>query len=95
MNKDKINELVKLYFLHNPNMNKGIGFKIKANDIITKYANNHNMPYDEIKNCIEKNPMSQEPIWDMFYNYWFNKPKEKKSDYKDSINNSTDITDWL
>lgn len=101
MDKKEINELVKLYFLCNPQNNKGIGYRIKTNDIITSYANKHNMSYDDIKHCIESNPMCKEPIWEQFYKYWFSKnkkssiKKEEKSEYKKSINTSTDVDDWI
>lgn len=98
MEKKLIGELVKLYFQYNPQNNKGIGFRAKANDIITAYANTHGMAYEEIKDCIEKSPMCTKPIWDQFYQYWFNnknKKKVEKSDYKDSISDSTNPDDWL
>lgn len=98
LEKKDINKLVKLYFEYNPNMNKGIGYRAKANDIINLYANKHNMSYNDIKDCIEKNPMCQKPIWEMFYNYWFKKShikKEDKSEYKKSIEDSTDVNDWI
>lgn len=99
MDKKEINELVKLYFLHNPQNNKGLGYKIKANDIIKAYAEKHKMSFKDIKHCIEMSPMCQKPIWEQFYDYWFKKShinkEEKKSEYKKTINNSTNVNDWL
>lgn len=99
MDKKEIRKLVELYFEYNPHNNKGVGFRAKANDIITSYATKHKMTYGDIKHCIESKPMCQEPVWDQFFNYWFknnnNKKKEEKSEYKDSISDSTDPNDWL
>lgn len=97
-NKKVINELVKLYFDVNPNMNKGIGFRAKANDIIKSYVNIHNKSYEEIKSCIESYPMTKIPIWTQFDNYFNKKDNNKndeKSSYKNSINDSTNIDDWI
>lgn len=89
-------ELVKLYFEFNPHYNKGIGFKSKAFDIISSYADKHNKSYEDIKLCIESNPMSQKPIWQQFYDFFFKKENKKEdSSYKNSLENSTNIEDWL
>jgi hypothetical protein len=91
-----IRKLVKLYMEYNPNMNRGIGFRAKTFDIINSYANTHNKSYEDIKHCIESQPMCQKPIWDMFYNYFYkNIKEEKKSNYKESISDSTDANDWI
>ncbi len=102
MDIKNIRKLVKLYFDYNPNMNRGIGFRSKAFDIISSYVNIHNMTYEDVVDCIESQPMCRKPIWDMFYDYWFKKQnnkdinkEEKKSSYKNSINDSTDVDDWL
>lgn len=94
MERKEINELVKLYFDYNPQNNKGIGWRIKANDIITSYANFHKKSYEDIKQCIESSPMCRDAIWIQFEKF-FNKKKVEKSNYKDSINDSTDPGDWL
>lgn len=97
-NKKEINRLVKLYFECNPHMNRGLGFRIKAYDIISSYINKHNMSYSDVELCIESNKMYDGPIWDMFYNYWFNNKNNKiknKSSYKNTIGDSTDVNDWL
>ena len=94
--KEMINKLVLLYFKYNPNMDKGIGYRIKANDIISSYYYKHKMKYKDIKDCIESNPMSNIPIWELFYNYWYlNNNNNEKSNYKDSISNSTNPDDWI
>lgn len=104
MNKEEkkmIGNMVILYFMHNPKMDKGIGFRIKANEIITKYYINHNMKEEDIRHCIESQPMCQKPIWDMFYDYWFKnqsssiKNEKSKSQYKNSIGDSTNADDWI
>lgn len=95
MDRKEINQLVKLYFDFNPSMNRGIGFKSKANDIITSYANKLNKNFEEIKECIESSPDCQFPIWTQFDNFFNKKKVEKKSHYKDSINNSINPSDWL
>lgn len=101
MDKKDINKLVMLYFKHNPQNDNGVGWRVKANQIITKYANELNMSYDDIKHCIESQPMCPKPIWTQFYEYYgkykLNKDnnEEKKSSYKNTINDSTDVDDWL
>lgn len=96
MTKKEINQLVQLYFMHNPQNNKGIGFRVKANDIITSYATIQKLTYDEIKECIESSPMCTIPIWDQFSQYYYKKKKSKNnSSYKDSVEDSTDVNDWL
>lgn len=93
MNRNNINKLVELYFKYNPNMNKGIGFRIKAYDVIKDYLIKNKKSYEEIKLCIEKNPMCQKPIWVMFREYFFE--NKSKSKYKESINDSTNPDDWF
>jgi len=93
MDNDKIKELVMLYFKHNPNMNKGIGYKVKAWDTISLYANKHNKKYEDIKHCIESQPMCRVPIWNQFYNYFFK--KKNNNTYKNSISDSINPDDWL
>lgn len=100
--KEEIANAVSLYFKINPNMDCGIKFRTKAYDIITSYITKHKMPYMEVIKCIESQPMTKIPIWDQFFNYWFknknnneDKKEEKKSHYKSSIEDSTDVNDWL
>jgi hypothetical protein len=100
-NKKIIRELVKLYFDYNPQNNRGVAWKAKTHDIISSYINIHNKSYDEIKACIEAYPMTKIPIWNQF-DYFFNikkkieKPKQQqKSNYKNSISDSTDVNDWM
>lgn len=96
--KKEINELVKLYFDFNPHMNRGIAFKAKAHDIIKSYLTKHGKTFDEIKLCIERTPMCQEPIWEQFFQFFFKKNNKKKvenSEYKKSITDSTDVNDWI
>jgi hypothetical protein len=96
LDKKDIAKLVKLYFEYNPQNNKGIGWRAKANDIISSYANTHGMTFEEIKDCIEKSPICQKPIWTQFYEYYGNMKKlNKKSNYKDSVSDSTDVNDWM
>jgi group I intron endonuclease len=100
-----IQDLSKMYFLYNPQYNRGMSFKIKATDTIANYMANHGMTYDDVKKCIEISPMCKFPVWTQFYNYWYkedmrnkNKKKEVKkenSHYKNSIQNSTNIDDWM
>jgi hypothetical protein len=92
--KKIINELVTLYFKYNPNMNKGMGFRIKANDVIKEYYITHKKSYEDIKQCIESKPMCQVPIWNQFKNYFYKK-KEEKSEYKNSIGESLNPDDWF
>lgn len=94
-NKEEIRELVKLYFEYNPQNNKGIGYRAKAYDIISSYLNTHNKKYEDIKKCIESNPIHEKPIWDLFYNYFKNTKKLEKSNYKSSIKDSTNVNDWI
>jgi hypothetical protein len=89
-----VNELVFLYFQHNPEKNKGMGWRIKANDIIRAYYITHKKTKEEIAQCIESQPQCILPIWTQFENF-FNKKKVEKSEYKNSINDSTDVNDWL
>lgn len=107
MDKENTRELVKHYFLYNPQYNKGFAFKIKAYDTIFNYINALGMTFDEVKDCIESNPACKMPIWEQFYKYYgkmkykdndnINKKKieNENSDYRKSINNSTDVNDWL
>ena len=97
MERKQINELVALYFQYNPHFNKGIGWRAKANDIITAYANTHNKSYEDIKLCIESSPMTGMPIWTQFEKFFNKKKVEKsnKSHYKGSIQDSTDPNDWF
>lgn len=96
MNKKDIVKLVELYFNNNPNFkNKGIGYRIKTYDIIEKYNKEFKKTYKEIEECINLYKYSDEPIWNILYNYFFKSNKNKKSNYKDSITDSTNIDDWI
>lgn len=92
--KKEVNKLVSLYFYINPNMNKGMAFRIKANDVITQYYFAYDKSYEEIEHCIRSQPMCQKPIWIQFKDYFYNKKKEN-SHYKSSIEDSTNIDDWM
>jgi hypothetical protein len=89
----EVTKLVNIYMEYNPNNNRGIGYRAKANDIIYSYMITHKKTFDEIKECIESNPLCQEPIWKQFNDY-FSKNKNK-SNYKNSIGNSIDAKDWI
>lgn len=95
--KKMIRELVDLYFEYNPHMNRGVGFKAKANDIIKAYLITHNKNYDDIKHCIESSPMCGIPIWEQFYNFFYKKKnnKQENSSYKSSVSDSTNVDDWI
>jgi hypothetical protein len=97
--KKVVRELVNLYFLNNPQNNKGMGFRTKTWDIITSYYTKHNMSKEDIEHCIESSPMCKLPIWDQFYNYKFkNENKnniEESGKYKKSVDESLDPSDWV
>lgn len=104
MDKETTRELVNLYFLYNPQYNRGFAFKVKAYDTIFNYVNALGMSFEDIKDCIESQPGCKLPIWEQFYKYYGkikykdnNKKKveNENSDYRKSINNSTDVNDWL
>jgi hypothetical protein len=88
-----ITELVNIYFMYNPQMNKGMAFRIKAWDIISAHYITLKKPYDDIKHCIESKPMCKLPIWEQFYKY-FNKETDNKG-YKGTITDSTNADDWI
>jgi group I intron endonuclease len=107
-NRDNINNLTKLYFEYCPNMNRGLKFKIKAQEIINTYLNKHGMTVKDVEDCIKKYPMCQQPIWQQFYDYWYKEKnvnknknnieeskKQEKSNYKSSIGTSLDPNDWI
>jgi hypothetical protein len=91
-----LTELVDIYFMYNPQNNKGMAFKIKTWDIISAYYLVHKKTYEEIKLCIESKPMCTIPIWDHFNNYFTikNKPIESNS-YKKTVSDSINVDDWL
>ena len=93
-NEDKkiIRDLVKLYFDYNPHMNRGIAFKSKAFDIISSYYNIHKMSKEDIEDCISSQPHCKNPIWIQFSSYY---NKNKKSNYKGSVSDSTNPDDYL
>lgn len=92
--KKAIRSLSALYFKVCPNVSRNIAFKTKAFDMITAYYTKHGKTYDEIKHCIESNPNSTEPIWDILYNYFF-KAKPKSNSYSKKIEKSLDPKEWM
>lgn len=99
MDKKDIRKLVDLYFQYNPSKNRGVAWRAKAYDIISGYATGDKKTYEEIAECIEKYPGTGMPIWTQFENHFSSINKKKieneNSDYRNSINNSTDVNDWL
>lgn len=88
-----ISQLVFLYFQYNPEKNKGINWRIKANDIIRANYLIDKHTKEEIEDCIKSSPHCKYPIWTQFEIYFKN--KKKKSNYKNSINDSTNPDDWI
>lgn len=90
-----ITELVNIYFKHNTKF-KGFGYKIKTWDTIHDYLILKKKSYKDIKECIELNTKSLKPIWELLNNYFYKNIKiDPLKGYKDTINDSTNIDDWI